>query len=256
MNTTDLSGKKGLVLGIANEHSIAYGCAQSLVAQGAEVAVTYLNEKARHYVEPLAEQLGASFSLPCDISNDEQVDRIFAQIDQQWGGLDFLLHSIAFAPLEDLRGRLVDSSREGFLHAMDISCHSLMRLARRAEPLMTNGGTIFTMSYLGSEKVVENYNLMGPVKAALESAVRYLAFELGIKGIRVHAISPGPIMTRAASGLTEFNDMLQKASQQSPLKKPLKIEDVGALVAFLASDAAALITGDTIYIDGGYHVID
>ena len=172
------------------------------------------------------------------------------------GKLDFLVHSIAFAPMDDLQGRLVDSSREGFLMAMDISCHSLMRLVKRAEPLMIDGGAIFAMSYFGSEKVVDHYNLMGPVKAALESSVRYLAYELGAEKIRVHAISPGPIQTRAASGLTDFDDLLTKASNQSPLKKQLQIEDVGALVAFLASDAATAITGDTLYVDGGYHIID
>ena len=198
----------------------------------------------------------ASLLLPCDVTSDEQLDSLFTQIEQQWGKLDFLVHSIAFAPLDDLRGRLVDSSCEGFLVAMDISCHSLMRLAKRAEPLMAEGGAIFAMSYLGADKVVGNYNLMGPVKAALECSVRYLAYELGAKNIRVHAISPGPIQTRAASGLAEFDGLLTKASNQSPLKKHLQSQDVGALVAFLASDAAAAITGDTLYVDGGYHIID
>lgn len=256
MSTTDLTGKKGLVIGVANRHSIAYGCAQSLVAQGAEVAVTYINDKARSYIEPLAEELGAPLLLHCDVTSDEQLDNLFKEIEQKWGKLDFLVHSIAFAPMDDLQGRLVDSSREGFLMAMDISCHSLMRLVKRAEPLMIDGGAIFAMSYFGSEKVVDHYNLMGPVKAALESSVRYLAYELGAEKIRVHAISPGPIQTRAASGLSDFDDLLTKASNQSPLKKQLQIEDVGALVAFLASDAATAITGDTLYVDGGYHIID
>jgi enoyl-[acyl-carrier protein] reductase I len=255
MNRFDLTGKKGLIVGIANQHSIAYGCAKVLKDQGANLAITYLNEKAKPYVEPLAEEVNAELFLPCDVSIPEQVDALFDEIKNHWGELDFLIHSIAFAPLEDLRGRLIDSSRDGFLMAMDISCHSLMRLANKAEGLMKNGGSIYAMTYLGSEKVIENYNLMGPVKAALESSVRYLAYELGEKNIRVHAISPGPIATRAASGLAEFDDLLEQVDQRSPLKKNIEPNDVGALVSFLVSDAAAVITGDTLYIDRGYHIM-
>jgi len=255
MHSTDLKGKKGLIIGIANQHSIAYGCAKACQAQGAELAITYLNDKAERFVAPLAEEVEASLFLPCDVSQDEQVDSVFEKIEQEWGELDFLIHSIAFAPLEDLHGRLIDSSRDGFLLAMDISCHSLMRMAKRAEPLMKNGGSIFAMSYFGAEKAVHNYNLMGPVKAALESSVRYLAYELGEQGIRVHAISPGPIQTRAASGLAGFSDLLEKAQNRSLMNKPLDIDDVGALTAFLASDAASAMTGDTLYVDGGYHIV-
>jgi enoyl-[acyl-carrier protein] reductase I len=255
MSRFDLKGKKGLIVGIANQQSIAYGCAQAFRARGAELAVTYLNEKARPHVEPLAQELEASLFMACDVSNDEQVDAVFAQIEEEWGELDFLVHSIAFAPLDDLHGRLIDSSREGFLLAMDISCHSLMRLAKRAEGLMKNGGSIFAMTYVGAEKVVKNYNLMGPVKAALECSVRYLAYELGPKNIRVHAISPGPISTRAASGLAGFDMLLDEAHAHAPLKKQLTVEDVGALTAFLASDAAAALTGDSLHVDCGYHII-
>ncbi|HAX90770.1 MAG TPA: enoyl-[acyl-carrier-protein] reductase FabI, partial [Rhodospirillaceae bacterium] len=176
-------------------------------------------------------------------------------VEQRWGHLDFVLHSIAFAPREDLHGRLTDSSRDGFMMAMDVSCHSFIRTARLAEPLMKNGGSIFAMSYYGAEKVVEHYNLMGPVKAALEASVRYLAFELGGKGIRVHAISPGPIKTRAASGIGRFDEILNKAAEKTPMQRLVSIEDVGQATALLATDAAKLITGETLYIDGGLHIV-
>lgn len=256
MGRFDLNGKKGLIVGIANRHSIAYGCAEALKEQGATLAVTYLNEKSKSYVEPLAKELGTELLLPCDITDQTQVDELFDEITSQWGELDFLVHSIAFAPMEDLQGRLIDSSRDGFLMAMDISCHSLMRLANKAEPLMKNGGSIFAMSFIGAEKVVKNYNLMGPVKAALESSVRYLAYELGSKGIRVHALSAGPIATRAASGLAEFDELLNQTNERTPLSKQLSVDDVGSLTAFLASDAASAITGNSIYVDCGYHVMD
>jgi enoyl-[acyl-carrier protein] reductase I len=250
-----LEGKKGLVTGIANADSIAYGCAKAFQFLGAELAVTYLNEKAMAYVEPLAREVAASIFMPLNVSVEEQLEAVFAKIEQTWGRLDFLLHSIAFASKEDLHGRLADCSREGFLEAMDISCHSFIRMARLAEPLMTNGGALFTMSYHGADKVVEHYNVMGPVKAALECAVRYLAQELGPKGIRVHAISPGPLKTRAASGIKHFDELLDKAAQKAPAGRLVGIEDVGIATASLATDAAKLITGDTIYIDGGYHIV-
>ncbi len=255
MNRFDLAGKKGLIVGVANRQSIAYGCARALKEQGASIALTYLNEKARPHVHPLAEEVNAELFLPCDVSNQVQVDALFDEIEKKWGELDFLIHSIAFAPLQDLHGRLIDSSREGFLMAMDLSCHSLMRLSKKSEGLMKNGGSIFAMSYLGSEKVIKNYNLMGPVKAALESSVRYLAYELGSKNIRVHAISPGPIATRAASGLAEFNELLEQANERAPLKKNLDVDDVGSLVSFLASDAGSSMTGNVIHVDRGYHIM-
>ena len=250
-----LGGKKGLVLGIANEHSIAYGCAEAFRALGAVLAVTYLNDKAKPYVEPLARELEAPIFLPCDVGQPGQLEALFQAMAQRWGKIDFALHAIAFAPKADLQGRLTDCSRDGFLVAMDISCHSFIRMARLAEPLMTDGGALFTMSYYGADKVIEHYNVMGPVKAALEGAVRYLAYELGPKGIRVHAISPGPVKTRAASGIDHFDDLLETAAKRAPEKSLVTIEDVGVATAVLATDHAKLITGETVYVDGGYHIL-
>lgn len=250
-----LAGKKALVVGIANNQSIAYGCALAFRAFGADLAITYLNEKTKQFTQPLADRLDAPLYLPCDVRNEGEVEAVFEEIARTWGRLDILLHSIAFAPREDLHGRVVDSSREGFLMAMDISCHSFIRMARLAEPLMTDGGALFTMSYYGAEKVVDNYNLMGPVKSALESVARYLAAELGPKGIRVNPISPGPIQTRAASGIDRFDELMERAAQEAPSRSLVTIEDVGMATAFLATDYARLITGDTMYVDGGYHLI-
>ena len=250
-----LAGRKGLILGIANEHSIAYGCAEAFRALGAELAISYLDEKAKQYVEPIAKALDATLFLPCDVRQPGQLEAVFEAIDGNWGRLDFALHAIAFAPKEDLHGRLADCSRNGFLTAMDVSCHSFIRMAHLAEPLMQNGGALFTMSYYGAEKVIEHYNVMGPVKAALESAVRYLAFELGHKGIRVHAISPGPIKTRAASGIANFDDLMEQAANRAPAGRLVNIEDVGIATAVLATDYAKLITGETVYVDGGYHIV-
>jgi len=250
-----LSGKKGLVLGIANEHSIAYGCAQAFRALGAELAITYSNEKTKTYTEPLARELAAPIFLPCDVRQPGQMEAVFQTVEHNWKTLDFALHAIAFAPKEDLHGRLADCSRDGFLLAMDVSCHSFIRMARLAEPLMRNGGALFTMSYYGAEKVIEHYNVMGPVKAALESAVRYLAYEFGPKGIRVHAISPGPVKTRAASGIDHFDDLLELAAKRAPARQLVSIEDVGVATAVLATDYAKLITGETVYVDAGYHIV-
>lgn len=250
-----LAGKKGVVLGIANEQSIAYGCAQAFRALGAELAIAYLNDKAKPHVEPLARELGAPIFLPCDVRQAGQLEAVFQAVGQSWGTLDFALHAIAFAPKEDLHGRLADCSLDGFLQAMDVSCHSFIRMARLAEPWMGNGGSLFTMSYYGAEKVVEHYNVMGPVKAALESAVRYLAYEFGPKGIRVHAISPGPVKTRAASGIDHFDDLMERAAQRAPARRLVSIEDVGMATAVLATDYARLITGETVYVDGGYHIL-
>ena len=253
---TLLKGKKALVTGIANDKSIAWGCAKAFAALGAELAITYLNDKTRTYVEPLARELGASMLMPLDLSKEGQLEAAFENIEKKWGRLDILLHSIAFAPKDDLQGRVVDCSKPGFLLAMELSCWSFIRMTRLAEPLMKNGGVAFTMTYYGSNMVVEHYNMMGPVKAALESATRYMAAELGPKRIRVHAISPGPLKTRAASGISDFDALLNKAESKAPARSLVSIEDVGVAVAFLATDAAKLITGDTLYIDGGYHIID
>ncbi len=253
---TLLKGKKALVTGIANDKSIAWGCAKAFNAFGADVAITYLNDKTRAYVEPLAREIGASALLPLDLGKEGQLESAFEHIDKKWGQLDILLHSIAFAPKEDLQGRVVDCSKAGFLIAMELSCWSFIRMTKLAEPLMKNGGVAFTMTYYGSQMVVEHYNMMGPVKAALESATRYMAAELGPKKIRVHAISPGPLKTRAASGISDFDELLSKAESKAPTRSLVSIDDVGAAVAFLATDAARLITGDTLYIDGGYHIVD
>jgi len=251
-----LEGKRGLVVGIANESSIAWGCARAFRAFGAEVAVTYLNEKARKYVEPLAQELEAPIIMPLDTRIPGQMEAVFEEISKKWGNLDFLVHSIAFSPKEALHGRVVDVPQDGFAATMDVSCWTFIRMAHLAEPLMPKGGTIFTMTYYGSQMVVKNYNIMGVAKAALECAVRYIAAELGPKGIRVHAISPGPLATRAASGIPEFDALLDKARLQAPTRSLVSIDDVGAATAFLAHDAARLITGETLYVDGGYHIID
>lgn len=253
MNT--LQGKKGLIVGIANDNSIAWGCAQAFHEVGAELAITYLNEKAEPHVRSLAKIINAPLIFPLNVQSDIQMEALFETIRQKWGKLDFLLHSIAFAPKEDLQGRVVDCSREGFLTAMDISCHSFIRLARLAEPLMINGGTLLTTTYLGAEKVVEHYGMMGPVKAALEGVVKYLAVELGTKKIRVNALSPGPVATRAASGILDFKDLLKHAREKSPEHENIDLHSVGAYAKFLVSDEAHLVTGNTVYIDGGFNIM-
>ena len=251
-----LEGKQGLIVGIANDQSIAWGCAKAFRALGAELAITYLNDKAKKFVEPLAREVAAPIVMPLDVRTAGQTEAVFERIRKEWGRLDFLVHSIAFSPKDALGGRVVDVPREGFLTTMDVSCWSFIRMAHLAEPLMKRGGTLFTMSYYGSQMVVKNYNIMGVAKAALESAVGYMAAELGPKGIRVHAISPGPLATRAASGIPEFDALLEKAKKKAPARSLVSIDDVGIATAFLAHDAAKLITGETLYVDGGYHIID
>jgi enoyl-[acyl-carrier protein] reductase I len=251
-----LEGKRGLIIGIANEQSIAWGCAKAFYALGAQTAITYLNDKAKPHVEPLGREIGAQIVMPLDVRTPGQMEAVFDRLRQDWGRLDFAIHSIAFSPKDTLGGRVIDAPRDGFLTTMDISCWSFIHMARLAEPLMTRGGTLFTMTYYGSQMVVENYNVMGVAKAALECAVRYIAAELGPKGIRVHAISPGPLATRAASGIPEFDELLDKAKAKAPTRSLVSIDDVGLATAFLAHDAAKLITGETLYIDGGYHIID
>jgi enoyl-[acyl-carrier protein] reductase I len=250
-----LAGSRALVVGIANEHSIAYGCARAFRELGADVAVTYLNEKARPHVEPLARELGAEIVLPLDVAEPGQLEAVFAEIEHRWGRLDILVHSIAWAPKDDLQGGLLDCSADGFAKAMDVSCHSFVRMARLAAPLMIAGGTMFAMSYHGANRVVPNYNVMGPVKAALEASCRYLAYELGSKGIRVHAMSPGPLKTRAASGLKDFDLLLVEAAQKAPLGELVDIMDVGFACAYLATPYARRISGETVYVDGGVHIM-
>ena len=255
MSLLDLTGKKGLVAGIANENSIAYGCAKAFHAAGADLAITYLNAKAEPHVRPLAEKLDSLILVPCDVREPGQLEAVFERVRQQWGRLDFVLHSIAYAPRDDLHARVVDCSQAGFLVAMDVSCHSFIRMTRLAEPLMKAGGCLLTVSFYGAEKVVEHYNLMGPVKAALESAVRYMAAELGPKAIRVHAISPGPLATRAASGIDRFDELLERVASRAPTHDLVTIDDVGAVAVCLVSDAARAMTGNTAYVDGGFHIV-
>jgi enoyl-[acyl-carrier protein] reductase I len=250
-----LKDRKALVAGIANEHSIAYGCAQAFRELGAELAITYVNEKTRKYVEPLAKELGAPIFMQLDVSHENELEAVFERIAGEWGRLDILVHSLAWAPKDDLQGGLLDCSAEGFKQAMDISCHSFVRMARLAAPLMKQGGSMFAMTYYGASKVVPNYNVMGPVKAALESCCRYLAYELGPKGIRVHAISPGPLKTRAASGLKDFDLMLNTAAQRAPLGELVDILDVGVTCAFLATPYAKRVSGETLFVDGGVNIM-
>ena len=251
-----LEGKKGLIVGIANENSIAWGCAKAFRAFGADLAVTYLNEKAKKYVEPLARALDAPIVMPLDVNTPGQMEAVFERIAKDWGNLDFVVHSIAFSPKEALQGRVVDVPRDGFPDhhgcvLLDVHSHGASGGAADAQRW-----DLFTMTYYGSQMVVKNYNIMGVAKAALESAVRYMAAELGPKGIRVHAISPGPLATRAASGIPEFDALLDKAKKKAPARSLVSIDDVGVATAFLAHDAARLITGETLYVDGGYHIID
>ncbi|MEA1674759.1 enoyl-ACP reductase FabI [Nitrospirillum sp. BR 11163] len=250
-----LAGKRALVVGIANDQSIAYGCAKAFREVGAELALTYLNDKAKPHVEPLAQELGAPLFLPLDVTAPGQLEAVFDAVRHTWGGLDILVHSIAYAPKEDLKGGLLDCSAEGFARAMDISCHSFIRMAKLAAPLMTHGGAMFAMSYLGADRVVPNYNVMGPVKAALEASCRYLAHELGPQHIRVHALSPGPLMTRAASGLKDFDRLLNDAISRAPVGELVDIMDVGYTCAYLASPFARRLTGSTLYIDGGANIV-
>lgn len=252
---SSLAGKRGLIVGVANEHSLAYGCAQKFRAEGAELALTYLNAKAEPYVRPLATLLKSPIFLPCDVRASGQLEAVFEGIAKEWGELDFVLHSIAYAAKEDLQGRIVDCSEQGFALAMGVSVHSFIRTAKLAEPLMKHGGTLLTMTYYGADKTVAHYNIMGPVKAALEAVVRYMAVELGPAGIRVNALSPGPVATRAASGIPHFDELLEVAVKKAPEHKLVTAADVGALAAFLVSDGARAITGDISYVDAGYHII-
>ncbi|MDR3429737.1 enoyl-ACP reductase FabI [Silvimonas sp.] len=255
MSEQTLAGQVALVTGIANANSIAYGVAKALKARGAELVLTYLNGRTRDFVAPLLDELKPALFLECDVQVPGSMEAVFAEIDGRFGKLDIGIHSIAFAPMDDLHGRIVDTSREGFLQAMDISCHSFVRLAALAEPLMKTGGTLITMSYYGAEKVVPNYGVMGPVKSALESTVRYMANELGPKKIRVHAVSPGPVRTRAASGIREFDLLIDEAARKAPLGELIDIDDVGAATAFLCEPGARRMTGTTLHVDGGMHIL-
>jgi enoyl-[acyl-carrier protein] reductase I len=250
-----LAGKKGLVVGIANDHSLAYGCARHFRSGGADLAITYLNEKSEPYVQPLAASLSSEIVMPCDVTIPGQLEDVFSEITKKWGRLDFVLHSIAYARAEDLKGPIIDCSADGFAFAMQVSVHSFLRMAKLSAPLMSSGGCLLAMSYYGAEKVMTHYNIMGPVKAALEAAVRYMAVELGPRHIRVNALSPGPVATRAASGIEHFDELLQRAVDEAPEHLLVTVDDVGALAAFLVADEAKAITGNIAFVDAGFHVV-
>lgn len=255
MTSALLKGKRGLVVGIANGHSIAAGCAAAFRAAGAELAVTYANATSKPYVTPVAEASGAPIFMPLNVEKEDEMAAVFDTISSEWGQLDFLLHSIAFCPKNDLHGPVSKCSKEGFAMAMDISVHSLIRLTRAAVPLMRDGGSILTMSYYGAEKVVDNYNIMGPVKSALEGTVRYLAAELGPQQIRVNALSPGPVQTRAGSGIAHFDALIDDARRRAPERCLVSLEDIGHVATGLVSDLSAKVTGEITHVDAGYHVI-
>ncbi|MEQ8356303.1 MAG: enoyl-ACP reductase FabI [Kiloniellaceae bacterium] len=254
MEILDLNGRNGLVVGIANEDSLAWSAAQHFRSAGANLAITYLNGKAKGFVEPLARQVDAPIFLPCDVAVPGQMETVFETIEDKWGRLDFLFHSIAWARKEDLHGRLADCSAEGFAESMLVSCHSFIRMAKLAEPLMDQGGSMMTLSYYGAEKVVDHYNVMGPVKAALEASVRYLAHELGRKSIRVNAISAGAVQTRAASGIEHFDELLNESLRKAPLRRTVDAHEVGRVALVLASDHTSSITGEILYADAGFHI--
>lgn len=247
-------GKRGMIFGVANKNSIAWGIAQALHEEGAELGFSYAGEVLRKRVEPLAASIGSTFVEECDVTDDEAIDRLFAKVKDHFGTIDFMVHSIAYAPREELSGRFVDTSREGFRIALDVSCYSLVALAKRAYPLMPNGGAILTMTYYGAEKVTPNYNVMGVAKAALEATVRYLAWDLGKQRIRVNAISAGPVKTLAASGVAGFRKSLHYVGKVAPLGN-ITQEDVGNAARFLLSDWADHITGEVLYVDGGYNIM-
>jgi enoyl-[acyl-carrier protein] reductase I len=251
-----LAGKKGVIFGVANERSIAWAISEALHAEGAELAFTYAGEIFEKRVRPLAEGIGAKIILPCDVTKDDEIERVFATLKQEWGGLDILVHAIAYANREDLANPFVQTSRAGFHLALDVSSYSLVALTRHAAPLMEGRkGSILTMTYLGSEKVIPNYNVMGVAKAALEASVRYLAYDLGPKGIRVNAISAGPIKTLAAAGIAGFKDMLHYAAERAPLKRNIDAEEVGRTALYLASDLSSAVTGEVIHVDAGYNIV-
>lgn len=252
---TSLKGKKGLIVGLANERSLAYGCARHFRAAGAELAVTWLNDKTERYVRPLVDELQCEIAGPCDVTEPGALESVFENIAAKWGKLDFALHSIGHARADDLRGRVIDCSAEGFAHAMLVSVHSFFRIAKLAEPLMSSGGCLLAITYYGGEKAIEQYGVMGPVKGALQTAIAYMATELGPQGIRVNAISPGPVATRSAAGLWHFDELLDNSTRKSPERRQITADDVGALAAFLVSDAASAMTGNISFVDAGYHAV-
>ena len=251
-----LDGKKAAIFGVANDRSIAWAISEALHAEGAELAFTFAGEILEKRVRPLAEGIGAKIILPCDVTKDEEIEKVFATLKQEWGGLDIMIHAIAFARKEDLANPYVQTSRQGFHLAMDVSAYSMVALARHAAPLMEGrNGSMLTLTYMGSERVIPNYNVMGVAKAALEASVRYLAHDLGPKGVRVNAISAGPIRTLAASGIANFKEMLHHVSEQAPLKRNIDVEEVGKTALFLCSDWGSAITGEVLHVDAGYSIM-
>jgi len=250
-----LAGKKGLIMGVANDRSLAWGIASVCAAQGAELAFTYQGEALQKRVQPLANSIGATMVLPCDVSDEGEIDALFKTLEQEWGGLDFLVHAIAFSDKNELDGRYVDTSRANFLRTMDISCYSFTALGRRAAALMKEGGSMITLSYSGAERVMPHYNVMGVAKAALEASVRYMAVDLGGKGIRVNAISAGPVKTLAASGIGDFRYILKWNEVNAPLKRNITITEVGNTALYLLSDLGSGVTGEIMHVDSGYHVV-
>jgi enoyl-[acyl-carrier protein] reductase I len=252
---TLLAGKRGLVLGVANNRSIAWGITKAAHDNGAEIALTYQGEAIKKRVEPLAAEIGSKLVFPCDVTDEASVEAVFAKLEQAWGGMDFLVHAVAFSDKEELDGRYVDTSKDNFVQTMLVSCYSFTALARRAEKLMPNGGSLLTLTYYGAEKVMPHYNVMGVAKAALEASVRYLAADLGKNNIRVNAISAGPIKTLAASGIADFRYILKWNEYNSPLRRTVTIEDVGGGALYLLSDLGRSVTGEILHIDAGYHVV-
>jgi enoyl-[acyl-carrier protein] reductase I len=249
-----LAGKRGIIFGVANELSIAWGIAQQLRSEGAELAFTYLNDALEKRVRPLAESLDSSLILPCDVAHDADIEAVFKEAGEKWGGIDFVVHAVAFANREDLKHSFSQTSRDGFRLAMDISAYSLVAMARYATPLMRDGGSIVTLSYLGASRVIPNYNVMGVAKAALEASVRYLAAELGEKKIRVNAISAGPIKTLAASGIANFREKIKLMDDRAPLRRCVTQEEVGKSALYLISDLASGVTGEVHFVDSGYNI--
>jgi enoyl-[acyl-carrier protein] reductase I len=251
-----LDGKKAVIFGVANERSIAWAISEALHAEGAELAFTYAGEMLEKRVRPLAESIGSKIILPCDVTKDEEIKHVFQTLKSSWGGLDILIHAIAFANKEDLANPYAQTSRAGFHLALDVSTYSMVALTREAAALMEGrGGSVITLTYMGSEKVVPNYNVMGIAKAALEASVRYLAYDLGPKNIRVNAISAGPVKTLAAAGISGFKDMLHYAAERAPLKRNIEAEEVGRTALFLASDLSAAVTGEVLHVDAGYNIV-
>lgn len=250
-----MHGKRGLIMGVANDHSLAWGISQSLAAQGAELAFTYQGDALLKRVQPLAASIGSSFLIPCDVSDDEQLAQVFAQLKKEWGKLDFVVHAIAFSDKDELKGKYVQTSRKNFLNSLDISCYSLTAVCREAAPLMTDGGSIITLTYYGAEKVMPHYNVMGVAKAALEASVRYLAADLGEDNIRVNAISAGPVRTLAAAGIGDFRYILKWNENNAPLRRNITLQDVGGAGLYLLSDLSSGVTGEVHHVDAGYHVV-